>query len=113
MYSQHSSVFYEMTNYNSHYFIGDPYILYIREPKHRKVDNLTSSASCSTRLNLGPDPGLSDSKTRGKDTAVELQTSGLTGKSRTELGFQGLSSMPERERQQAWPPMLGLASLGN
>lgn len=64
-----------MTNYNSHDFIDTPSILPIRELIHRKVDNLTFSASCSTKLNLDPDLCLSDSKPRGKDTALALQMS--------------------------------------
>lgn len=80
---------------------------------HRKVDNLALSAICSAKLNLDPDLCLSDFKPRGKDTVLALQTSGLTGKPSAEWGCEGLSSMPERERQQVWPPILGLPSLGN
>lgn len=86
-----------MTNYNSHDFIDTPSILPIRELMHRKVDNLTVSASCSTKLNLDPDLCLSDSKPRGKDTALALQMSGQTGKPSAEWECEDLSSMPERE----------------
>lgn len=86
-----------MTNYNSHNFIGAPSILPIRELIHRKVDNLTFSASCSAKLNLDPDLCLSDSKPRGKDTALALQTSGQTGKPSAEWGCEDLSSVPEKE----------------
>lgn len=53
--------------------------------------------------------GLSDPKTRGKDTALALQMSALPGKPSPTWGCQGLSAelVPERERQQ----VVGLASL--
>lgn len=88
-----------MTNYNSHDFIGAPYILLIRELMHRKVDNLTFSASCSAKLNLDPDLCLSDSKPRGKDTALALQTSRLTGKPSAEWECEDLSSIHARKRR--------------
>lgn len=77
-----------MTNYNSHDFIGVPSILLIKELMHRKVDNLTFSASYSAKLNLDPDLCLFDSKPRGKDTALALQTSRLTGNASAEWGVK-------------------------